>query len=135
MNLQQHKTKNRLKWFLGKISYWGFLGFIKNRCIEFSWFFGWSYGNLKAENWVKLFRQNLVLGFLWQESPKMDLQSGFLGFIRNWSIISFQCFTWNYRTIKAQNCLKELLLFGKIFQLWKLIVKDLFYNQFLAARQ
>ena len=83
MTLQQYKGLGLTQMaFLEKILYWGKkngpnMSFISNGCTEFSWFFAWSYSRIKikAENWVKLFRQNSCLIILRYIDSKVFFKS------------------------------------------------------------
>lgn len=77
------KLKIGCKYSCGKILYWDCfckknskrVFWLKNRCIDFLWFFAWSYNDIKTESWVKLFWQKSCFRIFrtkrHQNGPKM----------------------------------------------------------------
>lgn len=75
LKLQQYKGWKLAGIFVWKkILYWSFgakrglndfCKFYANQCIEFFWFFGWSFNSVRAEKLVKLFCQNSWFWGFW----------------------------------------------------------------------
>ena len=87
---------------------------VTNRWNEFFWFFVWGCNSIKeTENVVKLFWENSIFGVLGGKKAPKWAQNEVFEVLWRTKVWQVSTFLWSYSTLRAWNCLKQLVHFLK----------------------